>query len=174
MFKKMFGSVAALAVLTVGAVVPTAASQSPVVSQTESVDWALSSEVCPNLPPDTTVTGSGTLTLTTITNVKDGVTTVRNVAQATGTATDNHGNSYRFHYGNIDEGQNSVASPHIYTGTMVDQFSLSGNGPANLSNGFKGTTSFDAATGEFLITSVLWMRGDPVTTPVVTSVCDPL
>ncbi len=130
--------------------------------------------MCTQLPPDTTVSGSGTLARVSVTTVKDGVTSIRVVAQATGTATDNNGNVYRFHYGNIDDSQNSVASPDLFIGTMLDQFSLSGNGPANLTNGFSGATSFDVETGEFLISSTQWVHGDPVTFPIVTSVCDPL
>ena len=97
----------------------------------------------------------------------------RIVAQATGTATDNHDNVYRFHYGNIEEGQNSADSPLFYTGTMVDQFSLSGNGPANLTNGFRGVTRFDESTGEFSIEPT-WVHGDPVEFSPVNPVCDPL
>ncbi|MDA3040422.1 MAG: hypothetical protein O3C27_13020 [Actinomycetota bacterium] len=174
MIKRLLGSVTALAVLTIAAVIPTAASQSPVERAVIPVTWELTSEQCPHLPDGTTVWGEGTLTDTVIAKEKDGVTSLHIVSQASGSAYDNHGNVYHFHYGDINEQQNSVASPNLFIGTMVDQFSLAGNGPANLTNGFKGTTSFDANTNAFLITSVQWMHGDPVTTPVVNSICDPL
>jgi hypothetical protein len=94
-------------------------------------------------------------------------------SQASGSATDNLGNEYRFHYANVFNAQNSVLEPAIFNGTMVDQFSLSGPGPANLTNGFRGTTYEDTSEGTFLITPQ-WVHGDPITFPVVNARCDPL
>ena len=174
MFKRIFSAATLTVALTVGVVAPTSAAGNDVTRQTDDVSFVISAATCDQLPDGMTVEGSGSLTAVVKVREKGGVTYLSVTAQASGTATDNLDNEYQFHYANVYNAANSVAQPAIFNGTMVDQFSLSGGGPANFTNGFSGTTYEDTSNGTFLITSTQWVHGDPITFPVVTSRCDPL
>ena len=136
------------------------------------VDFVLSSDTCPNLPPDTTVTGSGIEKSITTTSMRRGVTTISNRSVAPGTATDQDGNHYRFLYINRFKVSNTVAEPDLYRGVMVDLFLLRGSGPATLSNGFTAriTTNF-ADVFEF---DPISSFGDPLDFATGEGRCDPL
>jgi hypothetical protein len=141
-----------------------ASAGKPVIDKApmSGVTFTLSWETCPNLPTGTVITGTGdghSITLT-----KD--STVRNETQIHGTATDQDGNTYVFNYEN-----SFTVSSTDGTGVMVDSFSLAGNGPARLNNGFRANVNL--ATGEF---DPLSQRGDPIdfTTSPPQAMCDPL
>jgi hypothetical protein len=143
---------------------------------TSQVSFTLSSATCSNLPSGTTLTGSGTETSVTKTRTDtSGVTTIVNATHAAGSATDQANNVYVFNYSNEFRISNTVAQPGVFSGLMTDAFSVAGNGPARLHNGFVAELTADAG-----FTSVSWTvrhaSGDPISFaagPVV-SHCDPL
>ena len=142
---------------------------------TRTVTWTMTSAACQYLPANTTLNGTGTARSATTTKTARGVTTIRNTTNTRGTATDGNGHTYRFTYSNTFRIANTVASPRWFSGRMVDDFSLSGNGPARLHNGFVArlTTNPD-------FTYVTWhvrsSFGDPISfaTGPVMAHCDPL
>jgi hypothetical protein len=140
------------------------------------VSYTLTSATCPNLPPNTTINGSGTQTsISTVKTDTGGVTTIVNTTHSTGTATDQHGNSYSWDYSNHFNLSNTAGAPDVYTGLMADHFSLAGNGPARLSNGFLAEIIQGPGPADFLAYPVN-AYGDPIgfsPDPVVTH-CDPL
>ena len=126
---------------------------------------------CPNLPVGTTVEGEGTMRSVTIERTRADVTTIINSSHAIGTATDQDGNSYRFAYSNEFRASNSPDDPATFSGRMTDHFSLSGPGPARLSNGFVADFTTDFVAFAF---DPLQQHGDPITFPEGAAVCDPL
>ena len=130
----------------------------------------LSNATCPFVPAGTTISWTGPETASTIVRTDArGVTTVSVVSHASGTATDNHGNSYAFDYSNAFRVSNSVADPDTFTGTMTDHFSLAG--PAlQLSNGFIANLTTDFSTFSF---DFINARGDPIDSQG-NAHCDPL
>jgi hypothetical protein len=171
---KRFALVTGLSVaLIAGTGAPTSAAGGQITKETFDVSFELSSDYCSQIPEGTFVEGAGSMTVIINTHTNKGVTKLSIVAQSNGSATDQDGNEYVFHYGNIYNTQNSIAEPDIYRGVMVDQFSISGGGPANLSNGFRAdiVENFDALT--FEVTPV-WIKGDPRSFPDLAVHCDPL
>jgi hypothetical protein len=67
---------------------------------------------------------------------------------------------------------NSAAAPGVFNGTMTDSFSLAGQGPARLHNGFQASLSTDLAT--FFTFSNAHARGDPIDFDTLAAHCDPL
>jgi hypothetical protein len=136
------------------------------------VDFVLSSDVCPNLPPDTTITGSGIEKSITRTSTRGGVTTIFNTSVAPGSATDQDGNRYRFLYFNQFRVSNTTAEPDLFRGVMVDRFLLRGRGPARLSNGFTAniTTNF----ADVFTFDPISSFGDPLNFETGEGICDPL
>jgi len=159
---------------TLAGAIPVAAAGATV--DTFPVTFTITSAQCGNLPAGTTINGSGAETsITTVRTDASGVTTIENSTHAQGTATDNQGNTYVFNYANSFRVSNTVASPGRFSGNMTDAFSLAGNGPAQLHNGFSaGLTSSD---GFATITwSSVTSRGDPISfgSGAVIAHCDPL
>jgi hypothetical protein len=137
------------------------------------VSFVLTSAGCSNLPPGTTVAGSGTET--SITSTKDngdGTVTLINATHAKGTATDQSGNTYVFQYSNEFRATNSAGDPDVFSGFMTDSFSLAGRGPAKLNNGFYSALVTDFAT--FFTFDPISDHGDPIDFPTGTAHCDPL
>jgi hypothetical protein len=146
--------------------------------ETSSVSFTITSGRCHYLSPGTTVTGAGTQkSITTMRTDANGVTTIQNTTHAHGTATDNSGHTYVFNYSNSFRVSNTVAHPDTFSGMMTDVFSLAGNGPAQLHNGFvAGVTSSDGfVTASWDVRS---SRGDPISfaTGVIEDAhhCDPI
>jgi hypothetical protein len=136
------------------------------------VSFVMTSATCSNLAAGTTINGTGTMKSITVVNTdKDGVTTVHNTSHATGTATDQAGNTYQFNYANTSRISNSAANPGVFSGRMTDSFSLAGDGPAHLNNGFQAIFTTDGPT--FSI-EPLNSRGDPYDFAAGTARCDPL
>jgi hypothetical protein len=136
-------------------------------------NFVMTSKDCKHLPPDTTLTGSGTGTSVTRTTTHRGITTVENTTVTPGKATDQAGNVYRFFYSNHYRVSNTTRQPSVYSGRMEDLFLLGGRGPARLSNGFVAvfTTNF-ADLNRF---DPIFAFGDPITFPFgVGPHCDPL
>jgi hypothetical protein len=136
----------------------------------------LNSETCPYLPDGTSITWSGTGTSVTRSRTDaNGITTIGNTTHANGVATDQDGNAYAFHYSNVFRISNTVADPAVFSGLMTDSFSLAGQGPAMLNNGFVAVFTTDFVSfGVEPLTS--W--GDPISFAPFpqgfTPHCDPL
>ncbi len=139
----------------------------------ETVGFVLTAASCPNLPTGTVITGTGTSTTVEIVTTHDGVTTVTNTTHAHGTATDQDGNTYRFNYSNHFRISNTGPTDPVLSGVMVDSFSLAGNGPAQLNNGFRAVFTIDSSTGAASFAE-LSSRGDPIDFGTGESRCDPL
>jgi hypothetical protein len=157
--------VAIAGVVAVGAPAAQAAAQ----VDTFPVTWTLTSEVCPNLPAGTTITASGVETSVTSSPARPGGFLV-NATHAQGTATDQDGNVYVFIYSN--EFRVTPRADGSFVGLMTDHFSLSGAGPATLSNGFVAHITTDFAT--FFSFDPISAHGNPITFPEGEEVCDPL
>jgi len=157
--KRFFLTTIASIALTMGLASEVAAAPTVDIS---TVKFQITSAKCGYLPANTTINGSGTQK--SITNMRtdaSGITTIENTTHAYGTATDNHGNTYVFNYSNSFRVSNTVANPGTFSGSMTDTFSLAGNGPAQLHNGFvAGITSSDGfVTASWAVRS---SRGDPI------------
>lgn len=141
--------------------------------ETFPVSFVLSSAACPNLPAGTTITGTGTEKSVTTTRIDaSGVTTMGNSTHAKGTATDGAGNTYVFQYSNESRVSNTTAVPAVFSGLMTDHFSLSGPGPAKLSNGFVANIRTDFSS--FFSFDPINSRGDPIDFATGAAICDPL
>lgn len=168
----------AISAITVGALALAATSgraADEVTVKGTPVSFTITSDTCSHLPDGTTIEGSGTETsITTTRTDANGVTTMVNATHANGTATDQAGNVYVFNYSNEFRVSNTVADPRVFSGLMTDSFSLAGNGPARLHNGFVAELTTDFSS--FFSWDVRNSRGDPIdfaTGPVVNH-CDPL
>jgi hypothetical protein len=138
-----------------------------------SAGFTLSSETCSELPAGTTIEGTGTgVSVTSESTDANGVTTVMNTTHIAGTATDQAGNTYRFNYSNHYQISNTGPTDPVLTGVMVDSFSLAGNGPAHLSNGFRAVFTIDLTAGVSF--EELSSRGDPIDFATGAAHCDPL
>jgi hypothetical protein len=136
------------------------------------VSFVMSSATCPNLPSGTTVTGAGPEKSITIDKQRHGVETTINTTHAHGRATDQDGNRYVFNYSNHFRAADTSANPDLFSGKMVDSFSLAGPGPAKLHNGFLATFTTDFST--FFSFQPIHSRGDPIGFPDGDAHCDPL
>jgi opacity protein-like surface antigen len=162
----------------VATVVFALASSSALAAQPseDTVGFVLTAASCPNLAPGTVITGTGTITTVEITKT-DGndATTVTNTTHASGTATDQDGNTYRFNYSNHFRISNTGRTDPVLSGVMVDSFSLAGSGPAQLQNGFRAEFKLDFSTGLPVASFVeLSSRGDPIDFATGEARCDPL
>jgi hypothetical protein len=139
---------------------------------TSPVNFTLTSDTCSNLPPGTTINGTGTMTSITWTTKRHGLTTVTNSSLAPGTATDQAGNQYTFLYSNQFHVSNTRARRKVYSGPMIDVFTLQGAGPVKLSNDFlaRFTTDFKKRQSYRPIKSF----GDPIDFKTAQAHCDPL
>jgi hypothetical protein len=171
---KRLATIAAVA-MTLLVALPVGAAKGEIVIETIPMTFApLNSDTCQFLPDGTEISWSGTgASITRTSTDASGVTTIRNVTHANGVATDQDGNSYRFNYSNSFTFSDSVADPGIFSGRMVDAFSLAGPGDIGLHNGFVAIVTTDFATFSF---DVITSRGDPISfsTGPVEAHCDPL
>jgi hypothetical protein len=143
---------------------------------------------CPNLPSTgdaakiTMLTGTQT-SITKIRTNRHGITTIRNFTHSFGTATDQGGHVYAWDYKNRFRVSNTAANHDVFSGLMVDTFSLGGgdDGDENeddqggrlLSNGFRAVFTTDFAS--FATFDPLSSFGDPISFPTgVPAHCDPL
>jgi hypothetical protein len=140
--------------------------------ETSPATFTLTSATCRNLPPATTITGTGTMTSITWTTTRHRRTTVTNSSLAPGTATDQAGNQYTFVYSNQFRVSNTRAHRKLYSGIMMDVFTLQGTGPAKLSNGFlaRFRTDFKSLQSYGRIDAF----GDPIDFSTGQPHCDPL
>ena len=141
------------------------------------VSFVMTSAQCPHLPPGTTITGTGTeKSIEHVTTDRKGITTIHNVTHSHGTAKDQAGNTYVFNYANSFRISNSATSPAVFSGLMIDAFSLAGRGPARLHNGFIAvfTLEFGTTPEPTARFQELHSRGDPIDFDTGEARCDPL
>jgi hypothetical protein len=154
--------------LSLGSIV--AASDGATV-ETFPVSFVLTSATCSNLPSDTELVGSGTgKSITTTRTDRDGVVTVTNSTHSHGTATDQDGNTYVFNYSNEFR---ATLKEGVYSGFMTDAFTVAGDGPARLNNGFVGQFVSDFSSF-FTVPDVISSHGDPLDFETGEVHCDPL
>ena len=164
-----------LAVFAVSALVLWAGSALAAAPSVEQISagFTMTSLDCSELPAGTTIEGTGTgVSVTSESTNADGVTTVMNTTHIAGTATDQAGNTYRFNYSNHYRIANTGPTDPVLSGIMVDAFSLVGNGPAHLSNGFRAVFTIDPSAGFSF--EELTSRGDPIDFATGEAHCDPL
>jgi hypothetical protein len=166
--------VASVLVAVVVLVAPaTAVAQGEYQVDRGPVTFTLTSDGCPRLADGSTVRGRGRSKSVTRTIAgADGLTTVVNYTRATGRATDQDGNRYRFDYRNSFHLVNSATATATFTGTMFDVFSLTGRGPATLRNGFIAVYTTDLASSAAFQPLYEW--GDPIDFATGEAECDPL
>jgi hypothetical protein len=140
--------------------------------ETSPATFTLTSATCPNLPPATTITGTGTITSITWTTTRHRRTTVTNSSLAPGTATDQAGNQYTFLYSNQFRVSNTRAHRKRYSGVMIDIFTLQGTGPVKLSNGFLARFRTDFKNRQSF--RPIDAFGDPIDFATGQAHCDPL
>jgi hypothetical protein len=160
----------AVAILALAVPASAPAQRTERKTETSPVTFEITSAACPNLPAGTTINGQGTLTSVTWTTKGRGVTAVTNSSLAPGTATDQAGNQYTFLYSNQFTVSNTRKKPKVFTGGMIDLFTL--DGPAKLSNGFLAAYRTDFKGHDRL--RPINAFGDPIDFATITPHCDPL
>jgi len=177
---------AAMAVLALafGATTATAASGGATVDDS-AASFSMSSEDtnglgagtgCEFLPDGVVISWEGTLHSVTLEKVEpNGAVTIQNTSTASGKATDEDGNEYAFSYSNHYKITETEAGSGVFTGTMTDHFSLTGNlAPGNhikLNNGF--TATFTIGPGIFSLEPSR-EYGSPLDFTTGAPLCDPL
>jgi hypothetical protein len=136
------------------------------------VTFTITAVQCPSLPAGTVLQGSGELRNIVNTHASRGITRQTTTAHASGTATDQAGNTYAWVYANQLNETNTPPSLDWY-GTMIDHFSLAGSGPAHIIAGFVADSYHDTAFTFWFLTprSVV---GDPIDFASLSAHCDPL
>ena len=132
--RRILGAVAAVLALdprrSAGRRLPRSAAPT---TNTQEVEFTINWENCDELQEGSTIEGTGTLVSATVENVRrNGVAVARNSSLAVGTATDQAGNTYSWSYDNRFHAMSSADDPSSFTGTMVDEFLLAGDGPEHL------------------------------------------
>ena len=136
------------------------------------VTFTITALQCPSLPPGTVLQGTGELRTIVNTHPSRGITRQTTTAHASGTATDQAGNTYVWVYANQINETNAPPSLDWY-GTMIDHFSLAGSGPAHINANFVADSHHDTAFSFWFLTprSVV---GDPIDFATIAPHCDPL
>jgi len=168
--KRLVTAAVCLGVLLVPSTAPAARTTRTI--ETTPVNFEIRSESCRHLAAGTTITGTGTLTTVTWTTRRRGRRTITSFETALGTATDQAGNQYTWLYSNDARLSNTRARRRLYSGLMTDVFTLSGNGPVRLQNGFlaRYVTNFDRFTRIRPVNAF----GDPYDFTRRQARCDPL
>ena len=136
------------------------------------VTFTITAVQCSSLPAGTVLQGSGELRNIVNTHTSRGITRQTTTAQASGTATDQAGNTYAWVYANQFNETNTPPSLDWY-GTLIDHFSLAGSGPAHINANFVADSFHDTAYSFWYLTprSVV---GDPIDFASISAHCDPL
>ena len=148
-----------------------ATGKGAVTTQT-AVTFTITAAQCPSLPAGTVLQGTGELRNIVNTHSSRGITRQTTTAHASGTATDQAGNTYVWVYANQLNETNAPPSLDWY-GTMIDHFSLAGSGPAHINANFVADSHHDTAFSFWFLTprSVV---GDPIDFATIAARCDPL
>jgi hypothetical protein len=143
------------------------------ISTQETVTFTLTPRECSSLPAGTVLVGSGELRSILNTHTSRGITRQTRTEQASGTATDQAGNTYVWVYANQLNETNTPPSLDWY-GTMIDHFSLAGSGPAHINANFVADSYHDTGY-TFLFLTPRSVVGDPLDFgPPLVGHCDPL
>lgn len=137
------------------------------------VTFTITAAQCPSLPAGTVLQGSGELRNIVNTHTSGrGITRQTTTAHASGTATDQAGNTYAWVYANQLNETNTPPSLDWF-GKMIDHFSLAGSGPAHINVNFVADSYHDTAFTFWFLTpqSVV---GDPIDFASLSPHCDPL
>jgi len=137
------------------------------------VTFTITAAQCPSLPAGTVLQGSGELRNIVNTHTSGrGITRQTTTAHASGTATDQAGNTYAWVYANQLNETNTPPSLDWF-GKMIDHFSLAGSGPAHINANFVADSYHDTAYSFWFLTpqSVV---GDPIDFTSLSARCDPL
>ena len=174
--KRLAAYAVAVMALLLSAGTTIAAEGGAVVATVPMAFAELSSDTCPYLPEGTLIKWSGTGTSITRTRTDaSGVTTISATTVAHGVATDQDDNEYHFHYSNAYRLSNTVANQGLFSGPVIDSFTLAGNGPVKLSSGFVGIFTTDGTSSGV---EPLSSRGDPISFAPFpqgyTNHCDPM
>jgi hypothetical protein len=137
------------------------------------VQFVINESNCSMVPPGTVLTGEGTLTDTKTVRVRDGVTIETVVTPGEGTASDQNGKHYHWKYFSTSKASNSREWTNLFSGVFDDRFSLSGDGPITLENGFTAVTVSDTLANTFGLYPKK-SYGDPFAFPTGPNRCDPV
>jgi hypothetical protein len=133
------------------------------------VTFTITSSQCSSVPAGADVQGTGLQTDIARVHVTGGVTREIVTSHAYGTAVDQLGNTYVWSYSFM---QNATSSDgQSWSGSVVDHFSLAGNGPVHIVAGFVGSIAYDANSLTITPSTVI---GDPIDFADITPHCDPL
>lgn len=168
--KRLVTAAVCLAALLIPSSAPAARTTRTI--ETTPANFQIRSDSCRHLPAGTTITGTGTMTTVTWTTRRRGRRTISSFETALGTATDQAGNQYTWLYSNDARSSNTRARRARYSGIMTDVFTLSGNGPVRLQNGF--LARFVTNSGRFTSIRPVNTFGDPYDFPRLQARCDPL
>jgi hypothetical protein len=127
---------------------------------------------CPSLPDGTVLEGRGELRGIVSTHASSGITRQTTTQVATGTATDQAGNTYVWVYANQLNETNMPPSLAWY-GSMIDHFSLAGSGPAQIQANFVADSYRETASSDFVLTERS-VAGQPIDFRAGVFLCDPL
>lgn len=118
------------------------------------------------------ISWEGTLHSVTLEKVEpSGAVTIENTSVASGKASDEDDNAYAFSYANHFKITETSPGSGLFTGTMIDHFSLAGHG-IKLNNGFTATFTTDFASVFGLDPSREF--GSPLDFATGLPLCDPL
>ena len=133
------------------------------------VSFTITSSQCSSVPVGADVQGNGFQTDIARVQVTGSVMREIITSHAYGTAIDQLGNTYVWSY---SAEQNATSSDgQNWAGSLVDHFSLAGNGPVHIVAGFVGSITYSATTFTITPSTVI---GDPIDFAALSPHCDPL
>ena len=133
------------------------------------VTFTITSSQCSSVPVGADVQGNGFQTDIARVQVTGSVMREIVTSHAYGTAIDQLGNTYVWSY---SAEQNATSSDgQNWAGSLVDHFSLAGNGPVHIVAGFVGSITYSATTFTITPSTVI---GDPIDFAALSPHCDPL
>jgi len=133
------------------------------------VSFTITSSQCSSVPAGANVQGNGFQTDIARVQVTGSVMREIITSHAYGTAIDQLGNTYVWSY---SAEQNATSSDgQNWAGSLVDHFSLAGNGPVHIVAGFVGSITYSATTFTITPSTVI---GDPIDFAALSPHCDPL
>ena len=134
------------------------------------VSFTITSLQCASVPAGANVQGTGFQTDISRVHVTGSVLREIVTSHAQGTAVDQLGNTYVWSY---SFQQNATSSDgQNWAGSVVDHFSLTGNGPVHIVAGFVGSITLNGNTITGITPSTV--IGDPIGFDDLSQHCDPL
>lgn len=172
--KRLIAASIALFALAFGASTASAVSSGATVEDISTGFTISSTETngfptgCEFLPEGVVISWEGTLHSVTLEKVEpSGAVTIENTSVASGKASDEDDNAYAFSYANHFKITETSPGSGLFTGTMIDHFSLAGHG-IKLNNGFTATFT------DFSVLEPSREYGSPLDFATGLPLCDPL